>query len=44
MSGVYAYNPDYDLYETKVGTVIVDDKNLSFSTNLISSNASIEFS
>lgn len=36
MSGVYAYNPDYDFIEINKGDVSIDNKQLSFESNLIS--------
>ena len=36
MSSVYAYNPDYDFIEINKGDVSIDNKQLSFESNLIS--------
>jgi hypothetical protein len=41
MKSVYAYNPDYDSYKTKIGNVIVQNKNTQIITNLISTNAKL---
>ena len=43
MSGVYAYNPDYDFLETYAGDVKVENSNLQFTSNLISTNARFNF-
>ena len=43
MQSVYAYNPDYDNISIKSGDVKIEDKNLNFTSNLISTNAKFEF-
>lgn len=41
MKGVYAYNPDYDSFTVWAGTADVEDKQISFSSNIVSSNAKL---
>lgn len=43
MSGVYAYNPDYDFIEINKGDVSIDNKQLSFESNLISVGSGFVF-
>ena len=43
MQSVYAYNPDYNNISIKSGDVKIEDKNLNFTSNLISTNAKFEF-
>lgn len=41
MKCVYAFNPDYNQISVNSGNVLVEDFNLSFTSNIISKNASI---
>ncbi len=42
MQNVYAYNPDYDSLQVKTGTTSVENNNISFVSNIISSNSSFK--
>ena len=44
MKSVYAYNPDYDQFPVNAGDVSVKDYNIKFTSNIVSTNASFEFS
>ena len=44
MKNVYAYNPDYDSLSVNVGKVSVEDKQVSFNSNIISYNSKLNFS
>lgn len=41
MKQIYAYNPDYDVRRIKQGDISVEDLGIKFTSNLISSNASL---
>mgnify|MGYP003290752413 CR=1 FL=1 len=43
MKDIYAYNPDYNSLIVKTGDVSVLDNKLRFTSNIISENASIDF-
>lgn len=43
MSDVYAYNPDYDTFDIKVGNVEIQNKQIQFISNLLSRNAKFNF-
>jgi hypothetical protein len=41
MKNVYAYNPDYDTLNIKVGDVNLQEYNVKFISNIISSNSKL---
>ena len=43
MSSVYAYNPDYDSLDVFAGDVKIENNNIQFISNLISTNANFNF-